>query len=108
MSDARLRRDIVWNLVPVALLGAIGLGLNFLIGGWWGPDALGVFNQVTTAFFVFSVIAAGGLQYSVLRTVAENPDDREHVAAAAVGALVPTLVLSCATWLGFAALSGLI
>lgn len=97
MTDTRLRRDIVWNLVPVALLGAVGLGLNFLVGAWWGAAALGVFNQVTTAYFVFSVISAGGIQYSVLRAVAEKPDDREHVAAAAVGALVPTLALSAAT-----------
>lgn len=108
MTEGRLRRDIVWNLVPVALLGVVGLGLNFLIGAWWGPDALGVFNQVTTAFFVFSVIAAGGLQFSVLRSVAERSDDPEHVSAAAVGALLPTLVLASATWLVFAALSGVI
>jgi O-antigen/teichoic acid export membrane protein len=95
----------VWNLVPVALLGAVGLGLNFLIGGWWGPAALGVFNQVTTAFFVFSVIAAGGLQYSVLRGVAEAPEDRDHVAKVSVGALVPTLVLATVTSALFVALA---
>ena len=108
MTDARLRRDILWNLVPVALLGIVGLGLNFLIGGWWGAAALGVFNQVTTAFFVFSVIAAGGLQYSVLRSVAEKPDDEQHVATASVGALLPTLVLASATWLAFVLLSPVI
>lgn len=105
MTDARLRRDIVWNLVPVALLGAVGLGLNFLIGAWWGPEALGVFNQVTTAFFVFSVIAAGGLQYSVLRGVAESPEDRDHVARSVVGALVPTLVLASVTTAVFVVLA---
>jgi O-antigen/teichoic acid export membrane protein len=105
VTDARLRRDIVWNLVPVVFLGAVGLGLNFLIGGWWGPAALGVFNQVTTAFFVFSVIAAFGIQYSVLRAVAEAPDDREHVARVAVGALVPTAVIATATTALFVALA---
>jgi O-antigen/teichoic acid export membrane protein len=105
VTDARLRRDIVWNLVPVALLGVVGLGLNFLIGAWWGPAALGVFNQVTTAFFVFSVVAAAGLQFSVLRAVAEAPDDREHVARQAVGALVPTAVLSAAATVLFVLLA---
>lgn len=92
--DDRLRRDVAWNLVPVALLGVVGLGLNFLIAGWWGDAALGVFNQVTTAFFVVSVLGAGGLQYSVLRAIAEDPDDRPRVAAVVVGALVPTACLA--------------
>lgn len=92
--DQRLRRDVAWNLVPVVLLGVVGLGLNFVIGNIWGPAALGVFNQVTTAFFVMSVLGAGGLQYSVLRAVAEEPDSRERVAATVVGALVPTAILA--------------
>jgi O-antigen/teichoic acid export membrane protein len=105
MSDARLRRDVAWNLIPVVLLGVVGLGLNFLIGGWWGAAALGVFNQVTTAFFVVSVLGAGGLQYSVLRAVAactiEGTDDRDRVAAVVVGAIIPTVVLGAVATGGF-------
>ena len=85
---ARLRRDVAWNLVPVVLLAVVGLGLNFLIGRWWGADALGAFNQVTPAFFTLAVLGAGGLQYSVLRAIAESPDD-PRVPAVVVGALVP-------------------
>lgn len=99
---------MAWNLVPVILLGGVGLGLNFLIGAWWGPAALGVFNQVTTSFFVFSVIAAGGLQYSVLRSVAEVAEDREKVAATAVGALIPTLLLSTMCAFAYVLISGFI
>src|SRR5262245_15435823 len=102
-ADARMRRDIGWNLVPVALLGVVGLGLNFLIGGWWGPGVLGTFNLVTTAFFVFAVIGACGLQYAVLRAIAEDPDDRERVAAVVVGALLPNLVLAAAATAAFLA-----
>jgi O-antigen/teichoic acid export membrane protein len=85
---ARLRRDVVWNLVPVVLLAVVGLGLNFLVGRWWGADALGSFNQVTPAFFTLAVLGAGGLQYAVLRAIAEAPDD-SRVPAVVVGALVP-------------------
>lgn len=93
--DTRLRRDVLWNLVPVVLLGAVGLGLNFMIAGWWGAGALGVFNLVTIALFAFAVIGACGLQFSVLRSVAEDPANRDRVAAVAVGALLPGIV--CAT-----------
>jgi O-antigen/teichoic acid export membrane protein len=90
----RLRRDVVWNLVPVVLLGVVGLGLSFAISSWWGPSAFAVFNLVTTAYFALAVVGACGLQYSVLRAVAEQPDDRARVAAVVVGALVPGLVLA--------------
>ena len=68
---ARLRRDIGWNLVPVVLLAAVGLGLNFLIARWWDEAALGVFNLVTIALFTVAVLGAGGIQYSVLRAVVQ-------------------------------------
>jgi O-antigen/teichoic acid export membrane protein len=111
MADAtdeghRLRRDIGWNLVSVFLLGAVGLGLNFLIAGWWDADALGSFTLVTIPFFAFAVAGACGLQYAVLRAVAEQPDDRDRVAVVVVGALVPGVVLAAIVTLLFVALRG--
>jgi O-antigen/teichoic acid export membrane protein len=97
----RLRRDVGWNLVPVALLAGVGLGLNFLIGGWWGEAALGAFNLVTTAFFTFAVVGACGLQYAVLRAIAEDPTDDDRVSAIVVGALLPNVALAAATTLAF-------
>jgi O-antigen/teichoic acid export membrane protein len=93
----RLRRDVVWNLMPVVLLGVVGLGLSFVIASWWGASAFGVFNLVTTAYFAFAVVGACGLQYAVLRAVAEAPEDRARVAAIVVGALVPSVVLAAAS-----------
>lgn len=98
-ADRRTRRDLVWNLVPVVLLAVVGLGLKLLIGrpDWWGKSALGVFNLVTISWFSFAVLGAFGLQFAVLRAVAEDPDDRDRVAAVVVGALIPTVVLAAAT-----------
>jgi O-antigen/teichoic acid export membrane protein len=93
----RLRRDVAWNLVPVVLLAVVGLGLNFLIGGWWGEAALGAFSLVTSAVFSFAVLGACGLQYSVLRAVAEDSNDRARVAAIVVGALVPNVAIATVT-----------
>jgi O-antigen/teichoic acid export membrane protein len=106
VADVRLRRDIAWNLVPVVCLAAVGLGLNFMIAGWWGAAALGVFNLVTIAYFVMAVVGAWGMQYSVLRAIAENPDDRAHVAAVVVGAIVPNVAIAAASAIAFAALRG--
>jgi stage V sporulation protein B len=96
--DRRTRRDLGWNLVPVVLLAVVGLGLKLLIGrpDWWGKAALGVFNLVTISWFSFAVLGAFGLQFAVLRAVAEDPGDRDRVAAVVVGALIPTVVLAAA------------
>lgn len=98
-SRRRTRRDLVWNLVPVVLLAIVGLGLKLLIGrpDWWGKAALGVFNLVTISWFTFAMLGAFGLQYSVLRVVAEDPGDRDRVAAVVLGALIPAVVLSAVT-----------
>jgi O-antigen/teichoic acid export membrane protein len=90
----KLQRDVLWNLVPVGLLAVVGLGLNFVIALRWGSEALGVFNLVTMAVFCLAILGAGGLQFAVLRAVAEAPDDRDRVAAVVAGALVPNLVLA--------------
>lgn len=102
----RLRRDVAWNMIPVVMLGVVGLGLNFVIGGLWNEDALGVFNLVTSAMFSFAVLGAFGIQYAVLRAIAEQPDDRDRVAAIVVGGLVPALALAAVTTVLYVAASG--
>jgi stage V sporulation protein B len=92
--DSRLHAGMAWNLVPVVVLGVVGLGLNFAIGRWWGTSALGVFNQVTTAYFVLASIGAIGINLSVLRAIAQDPSDSPRVAAIVIGALLPTLALA--------------
>ncbi len=85
---------MAWNLVPVVVLGVVGLGLNFAIGRWWGTEALGVFNQVTTAYFVLASIGSIGINLSVLRAIAQKPEDSRAVAAIVVGAMIPATVLA--------------
>lgn len=102
--DRRLQRDVLWNLVPVALLAVVGLGLNFVIAGWWGAAALGVFNLVTMAVFSLAIVGAGGLQFAVLRAVAEAPEDPARVASVVVGALVPNFALATAATALFVAI----
>jgi O-antigen/teichoic acid export membrane protein len=92
-ARARLRVGVAWNMVPVFLLALVGLGLNFAIGGLWGPAALGSFNQVTTAYFVLGAFGAVSINFSVLRAIAEAPEDRARVGAIVVGGLVPSILL---------------
>jgi O-antigen/teichoic acid export membrane protein len=98
-AGRKLRTGMVWNLMPVVVLGVVGLGLNFAIGRWWGTAALGVFNQVTTAYFVLASIGSIGINLSALRSIAQSPNDQAHVARNVVATLVPTLVLAAAVTL---------
>ncbi len=97
-----LRRNILWNLIPVGLLGLVGLGANVAIARWRGPAALGVFNQVTTAYFIAAVLGAFGLPPAVLRGVATVGAARDEVrvaeltAAAAAMATVAGAVVAAA------------
>jgi stage V sporulation protein B len=102
----RLERDVAWNLIPVALLGIIGLGLNLVIGRVWGAEALGVFNQVTSVYMVFAIIGSGAMQYSILREVAARPADDAHVAAVTRGGLVPGIGFAVVATGLFVALHG--
>lgn len=93
-ADARrLRVGVAWNLVPVFLLALVGLGLNFVIGRFWGPAALGAFNQVTAAYFVLAAFGSVGINFSVLRAVAAHQGDPAHLGAVVVGGLVPSVGL---------------
>lgn len=98
-TERTLRTGLVWNLVPVVVLGVVGLGMNFAIGRWWGTPVLGVFSQVTTAYFVLASIGAIGINLSVLRAIAQHPEDRPRVAAIVVGAIVPATILAGAVTL---------
>ncbi len=102
-----LRRDVVWNLASLALAGALGILLNFLIGLLYGAAALGVFNQVFAAFSLASQLAALGLHYSALRAtaVAADPGERRAVV---VGALLATAGVAAVAALAFAAAGGAI
>nr|MBA3451946.1 oligosaccharide flippase family protein [Deltaproteobacteria bacterium] len=105
-ENQRLRRDIEWNLLPVVLLGSVGLGMNFGIGAWWGASALGAFSLVTISFFTFAVLGACGLQYAVLRAVAEAEGDRARIASTVVGAVIPAVVLAAVATAAYVLLRG--
>ncbi len=100
-SDKRLRSGVTWNVASLAVLGFAGIALNVLIGRHFGAAALGVFNQVMGAYILFSMAAAGGINYSLLGAVAEAPADRPRVAGAVVGALLPTILLAAAVTAAF-------
>jgi O-antigen/teichoic acid export membrane protein len=66
-APSRLRRDIVWNVISLGMLGASGMVINSIILGARGAEDLGSFNQVFGIYIVVSQIAVGGVQFSTLK-----------------------------------------
>ncbi len=92
----RFRVDLAWNYASLIVLGISGITLNVVIGLYYDSATLGVFNQVFAAYIFFSMLASGGLNFSVLRVIAEHADDRNHCVSVLCGALVPAAILSSA------------
>ncbi len=90
----RFKVDLAWNYASLVILGASGITLNVMIGLFYDSETLGVFNQVVAAYIFFSMLASGGINFSILRSIAERAGDRDACAAVLLGAVVPTVVLS--------------
>jgi O-antigen/teichoic acid export membrane protein len=75
-DQSKFSRDVVWNVGGLAVAGACGILLNYLVTVVYGAAALGVFNQVFAVYIVASQFAALGFHYSVLTHVAAAEDDR--------------------------------
>ena len=46
--------DAAWNYVAFAVMAATGVILNFFIAGYFGIEALGVFNQIYAIYVVMA------------------------------------------------------
>ncbi len=100
-ATQRFRIDLAWNYASLMILGASGITLNVVIGLFYDSETLGVFNQVVAAYIFFSMLASGGINFSILRAIAERAGDRDACAGVLVGAVVPTVVLSAAMTTAF-------
>ena len=82
------------NLGSVGLLAVTGIALNSLIAKVYGAAVLGIFNQVYAIYIFGSQLATFGIQFSVLKYVAEFHDDEDAVAQSVAAALAA--VAGCA------------
>lgn len=92
--NRQLNAHITWNLASVGILAVSGLAANTLIGRLNGPVVLGVFTQVTSLFFLTSQLSMLGVNFSVLKHVAEFRNDAEQAAVIARTGLALTLLYS--------------
>lgn len=94
---AAMRPAILWNLASLGFLALAGLALNIVIGRYYGPETLGVFN-VTFAIYIFtSQIAVFGLQLAVLQAISvANHQDMKETAGIVYSGLFLCLAIATA------------
>jgi len=75
LSD-KFNVDVLWNAGSLVILAVGGIIVNLVVVNLRGNAALGIFNQVFAFYILFSQLAVGGLQHSVLKSVSHNQEDR--------------------------------
>lgn len=71
--------DSFWMLAAYLIVALSGIVINFILGRYYGPDAVGVFNQAYSLFQIFAVIGAMGINFSTVKHIAESRDDSKKV-----------------------------
>lgn len=71
----RMRADISWGVVGLAVLGVSGFALNVVIARFYNVAVLGAFSQVFAVYVLFAQFAAVGCQYSCVKFIAEYAED---------------------------------
>lgn len=105
MTYRSLTRDTIWNLAGLGAVAAGGVTMQVLVGRHYGPDGLGVFNQVLAVFLFASQIAVFGVHLSALQKVSvaaadyDRPDGRARCRATLTTAMLATMVAALPTTL---------
>ena len=90
---SKIKNDLIWNYVSLAFLGLSGIGINILIGINYEPSILGAFNQVMVTYLITGILGSFGINFSVLRSLAQNKKNRGKVQSIIKGAFIPTFLL---------------
>lgn len=78
IDRSKFTSDSIWNLGSVVILGVSWVLVNFLIARYYAAEVLGIFNQVFVTYTLSSRFATAGVQFSVLKHVAQYSEDREE------------------------------
>lgn len=93
-TTSNFKIGVIWNLGSLVILALSGAILNILIGAFYNPEALGIFNQVLAIYTFASMLAVGGINLSALRLIAENPTDQMRAREIVVSSVLLTAFCS--------------
>lgn len=94
IDESKIKNDLIWNYISIVFLGLSGIGINIFIGLNYQPSILGAFNQVLVTYLITGILGSFGINFSVLRSLAQNKKKQSKVNSIIKGALIPTFFLS--------------
>lgn len=83
-----IKSGVIWNVGALGFLAISGFALNILIGRFYSPGDLGLFNIVFALYILTSQFTTFGLQNSTLQSVSVNFDDKPKISNILSSALV--------------------
>ena len=93
INKSKIKNDLLWNYISLFFLGLSGLGINICIGLFFDPSTLGAFNQIVVTYLLIAILGSGGINFSVLRALAQN-HDKKIIKDIVKGALIPSFFLA--------------
>ena len=93
-NKSNLKKDLIWNYISIAFLGISGIGINSLISIFYDPSVLGSFNQVLVTYLLASIFGSGGINFSVLKAIAQHNSNELEIPSIIKGAIISTLFSS--------------
>lgn len=94
-DGASLVSGVIWNLVALVFLGVSGIGLNIVIGRYYGPETLGTFNIAFALYIAISQFAVFGLQFAVLHAVSiADPNNSDELSQSVYSGLLLCIAIS--------------
>jgi O-antigen/teichoic acid export membrane protein len=84
----------MWNLLSAFTLGVSGIIVNVTIGDIYHVDGLGLFSQAVASYMIISILAAFGIQTSIIKSTAELVEDQDKLNQSITGALLSIFLTS--------------
>jgi O-antigen/teichoic acid export membrane protein len=97
--SGKFSTDIAWNIASFAVVGVVGVLLNFAVARYYDTAVLGVFNQIYALYILLSQVAVGGVHLSVLQKSAQFAGDLRQVSESFTAGLLLTCLTAAATLL---------
>ena len=93
-NQSKIKNDLIWNYLSIVFLGISVIGINTLISIFYETSILGAFNQVLVTYLLASIFGSGGINFSVLKAIAQNNKNKNEISSIIKGAIISTLISS--------------
>jgi len=106
--QSKFLNDAAWNYGAFAVMAATGVILNFFIVGYFGIEALGVFNQIYALYVVAAQFAVMGFHDSAQKHTSQMDAKPENIGVVSAAALLLATGFGLISALGVYLLSHLV